>query len=44
MDRAYIDYAKFQQMTERGIVYVTKMKKNLQYTIEEDTMIKCRKE
>ncbi len=38
MDRAYIDYAKFQQMTERGIVYVTKMKKNLQYTIEEDIM------
>lgn len=38
MDRAYIDYAKFQQMTERGVVYVTKMKKNLQYTIEEDVM------
>ena len=38
MDRAYIDYAKFQQMTERGVVYVTKMKKSLQYTIEEDVM------
>ena len=38
MDRTYIDYAKFQQMTERGVVYVTKMKKNLQYTIEEDVM------
>lgn len=25
-------------MTERGVVYVTKMKKNLQYTIEEDVM------
>ena len=33
MDRDYIDYAKFQQMTERGVVYVTKMKKNLQDTI-----------
>ena len=27
MDRAYIDYAKFQQLTERGMIYVTKMKK-----------------
>jgi len=28
MDRAYIDYEKFQQLTERGVTYVTKMKKN----------------
>ena len=27
VDRAYIDYAKFQQLTERGVIYVTKMKK-----------------
>lgn len=27
MDRAYIDYEKFQQLTERGVIYVTKMKK-----------------
>jgi hypothetical protein len=38
MDRAYIDYEKFEQMTERGIVYVTKMKKNLIYNILNDTM------
>ena len=31
MDRAYIDYEKFQQLTERGVIYVTKMKKNLKY-------------
>lgn len=31
LDRAYIDYEKFEQMTQRGIVYVTKMKANLKY-------------
>jgi len=38
MDRAYIDYEKFQQLTERGVVYVTKMKKSLKYTILSDVM------
>ena len=38
MDRAYIDYEKFQQLTERGVTYVTKMKKNLKYRILSDTM------
>ncbi len=38
MDRAYIDYEKFQQLTERGVIYVTKMKKNLKYSILSDTM------
>ena len=38
MDRAYIDYEKFQQLTERGVIYVTKLKKNLRYTILSDTM------
>ena len=38
MDRAYIDYEKFQQLTERGVIYVTKMKKSLKYTVMEDTM------
>lgn len=33
MDRAYIDYEKFQQMTLRGIIYVTKMKRNLTYEV-----------
>ena len=31
MDKAYIDYEKFEQMTRRGVIYVTKMKKNLTY-------------
>lgn len=31
MDRAYIDYAQFQRLTEEGVCYVTKMKKNLIY-------------
>ena len=38
MDRAYIDYQKFEQLTERGVIYVTKMKKNLKFTILSDTM------
>lgn len=38
MDRAYIDYDKFQQLTERGVIYVTKMKKSLRYTVLDDTM------
>ena len=33
MDRAYINYAKFEELTERGVVYVTKMKKNLKYEV-----------
>ena len=31
MDGAYIDYSKFEDLTNRGVVYVTKMKKNLVY-------------
>ena len=38
MDRAYIDYEKFEQLTQRGVTYVTKMKKNLKYKILSDTM------
>jgi hypothetical protein len=38
MDRAYIDYEKFQQLTELGVIYVTKMKKSLKYMISDDTM------
>ncbi|MDR1983378.1 MAG: transposase, partial [Prevotellaceae bacterium] len=33
MDRAYIDYAQFQRLTEEGVCYVTKMKKNLTYKV-----------
>lgn len=32
MDRAYIDYKVFQEFTDNGVFYVTKMKKNLRYT------------
>ena len=38
MDRAYIDYQKLEQMTQRVVIYVTKMKKNLKYNIDNDTM------
>ena len=37
-DRAYIDYAKFEELTRNGVIYVTKMKKNLVYAINDDTM------
>lgn len=38
MDRAYINYEKFEELTERGVIYVTKMKKGLVYTVSNDTM------
>lgn len=38
MDRAYIDYAKLEELTDRGVVYVTKMKKNLTFVLWEDIM------
>ena len=38
LDRAYINYAKFEELTERGVVYVTKMKKNLSYEVLVDYM------
>ena len=38
MDRAYVDYAKFEELTRRGVVYVTKMKKSLVYETLSDTM------
>lgn len=37
LDRAYLNYAKFEALTERNVVYVTKMKKNLVY----DTLVDC---
>ena len=37
LDRAYINYAKSEALTERNVVYVTKMKKNLVY----DTLVDC---
>ena len=38
MDRAYINYEKFEELTEKDVVYVTKMKKNLNYEILVDCM------
>lgn len=38
IDRAYIDYQKLDGMLLRRVVYVTKMKKNLKYSISSDTM------
>lgn len=39
IDRAYIDYEKFEQMSQRGVIYVTKMKKGLSYEVLKDTMV-----
>ena len=38
MDSAYIDYEKLETLTQREVMYVTKMKKNLKYKIIEDCM------
>lgn len=38
MDRAYIDYEKLETLMLRGVMYVTKMKKNLKYSVMEDCM------
>ena len=38
MDRAYIDYEKFEELFKRDVIYVTKMKKSLKYLINSDVM------
>ena len=38
MDRAYINYRKFEELTGLGVTYVTKMKKNLAYQTQGDVM------
>ena len=38
LDRAYIDYGKFEELTKQGIVYVTKMKSGLTYKVVSDVM------
>ena len=38
MDRGYVDIAQFQRLTEEGVCYVTKMKKNLKYEVLESVM------
>ena len=37
MDRGYVDIAQFQRLTEEGVCYVTKMKKNLKCEVLEST-------
>ena len=37
MDRAYIYYEKFEELTEKNVAYVTKMKKNLNH----ETLVDC---
>lgn len=44
MDRAYINYAKFENLTDRGVIYVTKMKKNLNYEVLWTVCIRIRRE
>ena len=39
VDRAYIDYEKFEEMSQNGVIYVTKMKKNLRYGIEDEAFV-----
>ena len=38
LDRAYIDYEKFEELTKQGVVYVTKMKSGLAYKVVSDVM------
>ena len=38
LDRAYINYQKFEILTERNVIYVTKMKKGLKYDLLVDCM------
>lgn len=38
IDRAYIDYGKFEELTKRGVVYVTKMKSGLSHEVVSDLM------
>ena len=38
MDRAYVDYEKFEELSQGGVIYVTKMKKSLKYQINSDIM------
>ena len=38
MDRGYVDIAQFQRLTEEGVCYVTRMKKNLKYEVLESVM------
>ena len=34
MNRAYIDYEKFEELTQSGVIHVTKPQKSLKYTVD----------
>lgn len=38
IDRAYINYRKFEELTKRSVIYVTKLKKNLVYEVHSDVI------
>ena len=38
MDRAYVNYETFEELTDRNVVYVTKKKKSLRYKTQDDCM------
>ena len=38
MDRAYVNYEKFEELTDRNVVYVTKKEKSLRYETQVDCM------
>ena len=38
MNRAYVNYEKFEELTDRNVVYVTKKKKSLRYETQVDCM------
>ena len=42
LDRVYINYAKFEEITQRGIVYATKMKRNLVFEVLDDVIYQDR--
>ena len=42
LDRAYIDYFKFEEINQWDTVYVTKMKKNLVFKVLDDFIYQFR--
>ena len=44
MERACINYAKFEELTDRYVIYDTKMKKNLNYEVLVDSCIRNHKD
>lgn len=44
IDRAYINYEKLETLTLRGVLYVTKIKRNLKHSVMEDCMYQTTEE